>query len=370
MNEQTRSIIRSVSHTLSSMRTLRWALLLASAPLALAACGSEDPQQPAPGATDQSLTCGSSALYAAKHDACVAMDAKATADESGSSCYCMLGFAWNGSDCVGLGDCRCTGADCGKLTQTREECLQAHASCTKPAPSFKCGSVSLFEKVHGACEAMDAAATGENGSHCNCMMGFAWNGKECVGLGDCQCTGADCDKLTKTIEECQQKHAACITEPPSYACGSSKLFSSKHEACEAMDAKAAPDENGSGCYCMLGYAWNGTACEGLGNCRCVGTDCDKLTQTIEECQQKHGSCAAPSPGHCGPAVVMIHAHEKCTAMDATGSDQICNCAWLGYKWDGHSCVGLGDSCTCTGTDCDKLTETKEQCESLHAQCAQ
>jgi hypothetical protein len=41
------------------------------------------------------------------------------------------------------------------------------------------------------------------------MLGFAWNGTECVELGDCRCAGSDCDKLTQTVEECQQAHAAC-----------------------------------------------------------------------------------------------------------------------------------------------------------------
>ena len=260
-------------------------------------CSESDAESPAQQETGAlTLHCGSSALHAAAHSVCDAMDAKAVG-EGDAHCKCMMGYAWNGSECVGLGDCSCEGADCDKLTSTIEECQQKHASCGAPPVSFKCGSTSLYSSTHSLCGAMDATAVGDNGSHCNCLIGYAWNGSECVMLGDCACEGDDCNKLTSTKEECQQKHAACTTPVDSFHCGSAELHAKSHDTCGAMDA-AAVGENESHCNCFLGYAWNGTACEMLGDCACEGNDCNKLTSTIEECQQKHATCGE-SPYHCG-----------------------------------------------------------------------
>lgn len=245
-------------------------------------CSNSGEESPVTGTGDQTLQCGSSALHAATHDSCDAMDAKASPDDSGSSCFCMLGFAWDGSGCVALGDCQCKGEDCDKLSASQEECLQKHAAC-EPAPSFHCGSTAMFAKAHDACEAMAVKEVGANGDHCDCMLGYAWNGSECVGLGDCACEGADCDKLTKTIEECQQKHASC-GGAPEYHCGLT-AFPSKHETCSAMDA-----QGGNMCNCApFGYKWNGSECEGV-TCSCTGADCDSLAPTFEECQTQHQSC--------------------------------------------------------------------------------
>ncbi len=261
--------------------------------------GSDDPARPqgqagqgggAGGAL--SIACGSSALFAQEHGACDAMDAVGVPDETGAQCRCMIGFAWDGSSCVALGGCACHGLDCDKLTETQEQCEAQHAACsTAPPLSLHCGSAQMYSAQHDLCEAMDAhASPDENGMPCDCFLGYAWNGSDCVSLGDCRCVGQDCDKLTQTIEQCRSNHALCMPDPEFVSCGSSTLYSAKHDQCNAMDATAVPDENGSSCYCMLGFAWNGTECVALGDCRCAGSDCDKLTQTVEECQQAHAAC--------------------------------------------------------------------------------
>ncbi|MGC4121334.1 MAG: hypothetical protein QM765_43510 [Myxococcales bacterium] len=235
---------------------------------------------------DTRLVCGSSALHANVHQACGAMDAQASADTTGAHCNCMLGYAWNGQDCVGLGDCACVGADCDKLETTREACLAKHTTCK---PTFQCGSSALNAQSHDACGAMDAQASGDAaGTHCYCLLGYAWDGKDCVGLGDCACVGTDCDKLETTREACLAKHTSCAK--PSIQCGSSALNAQSHDVCGAMDAQAAGDGSGAHCNCMLGYAWNGSDCVGLGDCACVGADCDKLETSRETCLAKHQSC--------------------------------------------------------------------------------
>ena len=74
------------------------------------------------------------------------------------------------------------------------------------------------------------------------------------------------------------------------ACGSSKLHALSHDACSAMDAKAAADPEAGSCDCILGYAWDGTKCTMLGDCFCEGEDCDKLTMDKSECEEAHSGC--------------------------------------------------------------------------------
>ncbi|RLB65409.1 MAG: hypothetical protein DRI90_02105 [Deltaproteobacteria bacterium] len=156
--------------------------------------------------------------------------------------------------------------------------------------TLQCGAVELYLQAHDDCGAMDATAIPDENGSCFCMLGYAWDGSECVGLADCLCEGADCTKLTETIEACEAAHSECGSSPQGLSCGDPQLYLAPHTICDPMDAAAAPDENGAGCFCMLGYAWDGNECVGLGDCQCLGADCDKLTQTMEECEAAHTIC--------------------------------------------------------------------------------
>ncbi|MEZ4390527.1 MAG: hypothetical protein R3A48_05480 [Polyangiales bacterium] len=46
-------------------------------------------------------------------------------------CERFLGYAWNGTDCVGLSGCRCVGPGCDQLAPDREACLFAHLLCPR-----------------------------------------------------------------------------------------------------------------------------------------------------------------------------------------------------------------------------------------------
>jgi hypothetical protein len=222
------------------------------------------------------ISCGSDALFAGTHDLCDSMDA--TGDDG---CFCMLGYAWDGAQCVGISGCACTGADCNKLTQTPEECATDHASCGGPS-GFECGSAELHAAEHTACVAMDVQGDEE----CYCMLGFYFDGTDCLPLTGCECAGADCDKLGLTLEDCVAQHETCPITPPDFGCGSEALYAHPHAECAAMDAEAIDP-----CFCMLGYAWDGSACVMLGGCECVGADCDKLFETVEACDAAHASCS-------------------------------------------------------------------------------
>lgn len=95
---------------------------------ALATCGRGDVS--APGSLPEgSIGCGSEALFDAPHRSCEPMRAEAIPDPGHGSCFCVLGFAFNGRDCVALTDCYCTGEDCSRLTRTKEECEALHVHC-------------------------------------------------------------------------------------------------------------------------------------------------------------------------------------------------------------------------------------------------
>jgi hypothetical protein len=107
---------------------MRRSHLLVLVCVALAACGSGDVSVPGP-LREGWIDCGSAALYAAAHHRCEPMQVEASPDPEYGSCLCFLGYAFNGSDCVALTDCYCAGEDCGRLTRTRDECEELHASC-------------------------------------------------------------------------------------------------------------------------------------------------------------------------------------------------------------------------------------------------
>lgn len=166
-------------------------------------CGCEEADGE-PSATR--MECGSAALYESSHGLCEGMDAEAVGNEGGD-CLCLLGYAWDGTRCVALGNCACEGRDCDKLTETLEDCQSRHASCGQL--ELACGSDALYESSHDLCGPMDAKAVGDEQGDCRCFLGYGWDGEQCVALANCACVGRDCDKLTATLEECETQHASC-----------------------------------------------------------------------------------------------------------------------------------------------------------------
>ena len=219
MTTATQTTARTTSPRLGSVR--RWFTLLAIA-TSITACGGEALTQGESGGTSQDpggeqaplvLSCDSAQRFELSHDTCGAMDAKAIPDSNGQHCYCALGFKWNGKSCEEVDDCACKGADCNKLAKSKEECEKQHAACPSQAPEkpYTCGDDGRFANMHQVCAPMDAKAVGtDDGMHCNCALGFAWNGTSCDFLADCRCEGADCDKLTLDKEECEKLHKACV----------------------------------------------------------------------------------------------------------------------------------------------------------------
>lgn len=113
-------------------------------------------------------------------------------------------------------------------------------------------------------------------------------------------------------------------------------------SCEAQDAM------GDGpCPAIIGARWNGSACELMGGCDCVGADCGSTYDTQAECEAAHAGCAS------------------CAAIDARGEGP-CE-AILGWGWDGTSCTALS-GCECVGTECAALHSEPALCETAHRHC--
>jgi hypothetical protein len=126
------------------------------------------------------------------------------------------------------------------------------------------------------------------------------------------------------------------------------------------------------CQCIVGWAWDGTACRGVGGCACIGVDCANLYSTDTACAAAHASCPGPDGGAdgasdggilCGTKLANLHA--KCAPMDAKGQGA-CFC-FIGYAWNGTACVEIG-GCECAGADCKDMFEDKNVCDAAHEHC--
>ena len=58
---------------------------------------------------------------------CPAQDARGT-----GMCAAFFGYAWDGTQCVGLGGCSCVGTDCRSLAGTLAQCNLEHSACPRP----------------------------------------------------------------------------------------------------------------------------------------------------------------------------------------------------------------------------------------------
>ena len=116
-------------------------------------------------------------------------------------------------------------------------------------------------------------------------------------------------------------------------------------SCKAQDIK------GLGmCKMIIGYKWDGKACQPVAGCYCGGTDCAKISKTSTICQKTFAHCSKP----------------KCTAWDAKGVG-MCS-MFLGYIWDGKQCKGIS-GCSCGGTDCHRIYSSPTKCSAGQASCS-
>ncbi|NIR59587.1 MAG: hypothetical protein GWO02_08720 [Gammaproteobacteria bacterium] len=152
------------------------------------------------------------------------------------------------------------GEVCGDVTcGSGEVCCNASCGiCTPPG---------------GACPTIYCEPTGDGGISDGGEDGST-GGEPC---GPVVCEGGDvCCNASCGV--CAAPGEAC----PAIACADAGTPSGP---CDPYDAY------GEGfCDLFLGYAWNGTDCVGLSGCECIGSDCDRLDATLEECRALHADC--------------------------------------------------------------------------------
>lgn len=45
---------------------------------------------------------------------------------------------------------------------------------------------------------------------CDMVLGYYWDGTQCLGDSGCACTGPECDQVFVTRAECEAAHQACL----------------------------------------------------------------------------------------------------------------------------------------------------------------
>lgn len=116
---------------------------------------------------------------------CAPWDAKGV-----GACKMLLGISFDGTSCVTLSGCSCSGKHCKLLYKSTEL-----ATCK--ADHTMCGGNS--------CAPMDANGQGP----CTLLLGYKWDGKKCVSFGGCTCVGKDCSKVFKKLADCTKAYSHC-----------------------------------------------------------------------------------------------------------------------------------------------------------------
>jgi hypothetical protein len=96
---------------------------------------------------------------------CQAQDAAGLDPDPPTPIYGCIGTAyrWNGTACVKFSGCWCSGADCGAIFATPEECLLAYQACGAicfPGMDQTCNDSSLMSSIAGHCEANGTCTCG------------------------------------------------------------------------------------------------------------------------------------------------------------------------------------------------------------------
>lgn len=242
------------------------------------------------------------------------------------------------SKCV-EGKCEMTTPVCGGLEcKTAQDCPQPKGPCKIcPNDAQSCPTATCTKGVCGvdylppcagvvSCDADDVKAT----QGCKDAFAYYWNGTSCQPLNGCGCEGPDCGNLSKTYDECKEKHLDCLITPVS--CGPTQV--------KATD----------GCKKVLGYYWNGATCQMLNGCECVG-QCDQVSPTYDECAKLHAPCTEPGPA--------------CAPQDIKG-EGMCK-KQLGFAWNGQYCDSI-TGCSCVGNDCAAMFTSEDSCKKKYGSC--
>lgn len=241
--------------------------------------------------------------------------------EEWTVCEAALVGATAGEPCSFEGSCsEDEGRCCSRFVECDDGALRFETAC---APGcFACASND--DCASGSYCDFEALGCGGPGT---CLPRPDACTDDCPGV--CSCDGETfCNACDAHVEGQSVAHLGSCGEP----------------TCEAQDARAEGE-----CALFLGYVWDGESCRGIGGCTCVGSDCDTLSPSMEECEGLHAVCGGSS----------------CDAMDARGTG-LCD-GFFGYGWDGTGCYSI-TGCSCVGADCDEAYESPDACRAAHAGC--
>jgi len=245
-------------------------------------------------------------------------------------------------------------------------CSPSQVFCAAPdGPGGACPLLGCPVMTCGGevCVAGDACCTDCDGNQ-SCSAGGACPGGPCpppscggdvCGPGQLCCTN-DCDGS----QFCEGTGACPIFECPIPG------------PCVAQDAQG----DGGPCDGFFGYAWNGSSCEGITGCSCVGTDCGSTYMDLGACRDAHAACAGAFCGGfggvaCGAMQYCLYdsaGGASCGADDGGGVctprpaacpslfDPVCGCDGADYVNDcvAHAAgtdVSSYGTCAAPVTDC-------------------
>lgn len=123
--------------------------------------------------------------------------------------------------------------------------------------------------------------------------------------------------------------------------------------CEAMDAREG-DPCGPTERPGRRYRWNGSTCEAVHWCRCLGADCDALFTAQRDCQDAYAACGA---GGCATDADCEEGSEWCEGGSCVACDNsglacriACPAGWSTYTRNGcHPCACAPENdCTSDG----------------------
>ncbi|XP_053406285.1 neurogenic locus notch homolog protein 1-like [Mercenaria mercenaria] len=286
------------------------------------------------------------------------------AECNGTVCDCEAGFIWNGSYCVGPDLCN----PCDPLTLSCDGSLVCSSDtyrCQCPSNEVQIGNDCYGTRVTEACtNVLDTCIddnAGCNGTICDCLPGFTWNGLLCVGseLCDpcdphdstctsplvCSSTTDRCECPTGQVQIGDACYGTLVTEPCTTAL----------PTCVDYNAEC----NGTVCDCMPGFTWNGTMCSGEYLCE----PCDPSLSTCQSglvCSSNTYRCECPPDQvQIGDSCYGTRVTEVCTTANPTCIDNnaecngtVCDCV-DGFYWNGSKCVGenLCEPCDPSSSTC-------------------
>lgn len=208
------------------------------------------------------------------------------------------------------------------------------------------------------CAPMDAVETGDL---CHDTLGYKWNGTSCEPLL-CGCEGEDCDDLYPTKSGClSQRAPACLPAPACLELGYEECL--EEAGCQVV-------LYGGGCMNLDDCSWGGPGgdnwlCWERGLV-CLPADHPCTQMPRSECEGEcywwereqtvcfEGCCVSETYGYCAP----VPGEARCRPQEIGFCPDPCETI-VGYQWDGAFCRPV--RCCCTGSDCDDMHMTLEEC---------